>query len=61
MIIEVPNIEQYLKGNLSTLSDARNDCIKHMIELVSSEKEWHENVEILDQLWDELLEKHKAA
>jgi ribonuclease HIII len=40
MIIQIPNIEEYLQGNLSTLSDARNDCVNHMINTVQTEKEW---------------------
>jgi hypothetical protein len=37
MHIQIPNINLI---NLSTLSDARNDCINHMILTVQVEKEW---------------------
>lgn len=60
MIIQIPNIEEYLQGNLSSLSDARNDCVNYMINTVQTEKEWQQNVETLDQCWEELIEKKKA-
>ena len=59
MHIQIPNIKQHLQSNLSTLSDARNDCINNMILTVQVEKEWQQNVDTIDQCWDELLENRK--